>query len=395
MAAKMSGGNKRRAAAELAVEYGTGGSSFVAKEFGMSRNTIRKGIEEIKSGENIEDEFYMRGRLRATEKQPELESQIREILDGQSQADPQFKTNRLYTKLSIKEIRKQMIQQYGYAESDLPTERTLDTVINEMGYTVRSVEKTKPKKVIEETNEIFNALEELHSEAAEDGNTVRLSIDTKDKVKIGEFSRKGKTRVKTQAYDHDFGDETVLPFGIMNVKEKNVDIYLSDSKVTADFMVDALDDYWIRNGYSGSGKKLLLNADNGPENNSHRTEFIKRLVEFSIEHNTEIMLAYYPPYHSKYNPVERVWGVLEQHWNGALLDTKETVENYINTMTYDGRHPNVQFVDRVYETGIKVGKKAMVIYEKALDRLAGLEKWIVKISPQKCMDTLAFTDCFI
>ena len=97
------------------------------------------------------------------------------------------------------------------------------------------------------------------------------------------------------------------------------------------------------------------------------------------------VLAYYPPYHSKYNPIERVWGVLEQHWNGGLLDTTKTVEEYIKTMTYAGLHPTVKVIKRVYETGVKVGKKAMLIYENALERISGLEKWFVRISPLSVM----------
>ena len=62
-----------------------------------------------------------------------------------------------------------------------------------------------------------------------------------------------------------------------------------------------------------------------PENSSRRTQFIKRLEEFSIDYDVEITLLYYPPYHSKYNPIERVWGAVEKHWGGALLDTEETI----------------------------------------------------------------------
>jgi len=68
-------------------------------------------------------------------------------------------------------------------------------------------------------------------------------------------------------------------------------------------MVDRLIDYWESHGYVGSGKKLLLNQDNGPKNSSRRTQFIKRLEEFSIDYDVEITLVYYPPYHSKYNPI--------------------------------------------------------------------------------------------
>jgi transposase len=82
--------------------------------------------------------------------------------------------------------------------------------------------------------------------------------------------------------------------------------------------------------------RLSLDAkatDNGPENHSRRTQFMKRIVEFAQRHCINIRLAYYPPYHSKYNPIERTWGILENHWNGSILDEIDTVLNFARTMT--------------------------------------------------------------
>lgn len=392
---KLSGAQKRRAAAKIAILYDEpGGQRFATEASGMSRNTIRKGMQELESGELIEDQFSARGRKKSTVKLPKLGEHITEIFDSQSQADPKFQTSRLYTNVSIPELRKQLMKQYGYKEEELPCVRTLGNIANELKFTVKTVKKTKPAKKIEETDAIFEKLGELHQAAATDSETIRLSIDTKDRVKLGEYSRGGKTRANVKALDHDFGDEYVTPFGIMDVKEKTVDISLSETKVTADFMVDRLDEYWIAHGYSGGQKKLLINADNGPENSSSRTQFIKRMIQFSIDHNTEVTLAYYPPYHSKYNPIERVWGVLEQHWNGALLNDKETVVRYVQSMTYANHNPDVRLIDTKYQTGVRVPDCEMDIYKIALDRVSGLEKWFVRIVPSKCMETLAFTPCF-
>jgi hypothetical protein len=394
IAGVLSGSDRRRAAAKIAQEYGKGGQTFVAEELGMSRNTVRKGNREI-NGEDVEDEYYLRGRNRATDNLPGLESHIAAILDGQCQADPKFQTDRLYTNLSAKEVWRQLIKQYGYTEKVLPTVRTLNTIINELGYTLKTVKKTKPAKRVEETDQIFENLKEVHENAAKDDNIIRLSMDAKDKVKIGEFSRGGESRVEVDANDHDFGDKYATPFGIMDVKQQTTSIYLSMGKVTADFIVDTLEGYWESHGYSNStGKILLLNVDNGPECNSSRTQFIKRLVEFSIDNNTEVILAYYPPYHSKYNPVEHFWGVLERHWGGGLLDSVEAIEKYVRTTVYAGKHPEVKTVGAEYKSGVKLSAKVMQIYEKALDRAKGLEKWFVHIYPQQCMDALAFTDCF-
>jgi len=391
---RLTGRQKRESAAEIALEYGIGGQTFVAEEFRMSRNTVRKGVHEIESGEKIEDRYDQRGRKKTTEKLPELENQIRTILDSQSQADPKFQTDRLYTDLTIEEIRRQLIKQFGYADDILPTSRTLCTIVNELKYTVKTVKKTEPIKKVEETELIFENLKRVHEEAAKDDNVVRLSGDAKDRVKVGDFSRGGKSRVEVKAYDHDFGDEYITPYGIMDVKTQETDVFLNETKATADFIVDSLIDFWVSHGYAGSGKRLLLNLDNGPENSSRRTQFMKRLIEFSIDYDVEITLAYYPPYHSKYNPIERVWGTLEQHWGGALLDSVETIKKYIETATYGQKHLSAQLVEAEYETGIKLNKKTMNIYEKAIERIEGLEDYFVRISPKRCKEVLPYRYCY-
>ncbi len=89
--------------------------------------------------------------------------------------------------------------------------------------------------------------------------------------------------------------------------------------------------------------------------------------------------CYYPPYHSKYNAVERTFGWLEQHWNGSLLDTVDTVLNFAQSLEFKGRRPVVKLVTQVYETGVKLSQKAMNELEKQFQRLPGLEKWFVEI----------------
>jgi len=108
---------------------------------------------------------------------------------------------------------------------------------------------------------------------------------------------------------------------------------------------------------------------------------MKRITEFVDEFRKIIQLAYYPPYHSKYNPVERVWGILEKHWNGSLLDTVETVLNFAKTMTWNGHHPVVKLIEDTYHTGVGLTKKAMDELEERFERLPGLEKWFVRIEP--------------
>jgi Rhodopirellula transposase DDE domain len=109
---------------------------------------------------------------------------------------------------------------------------------------------------------------------------------------------------------------------------------------------------------------------------------MKRLVEFAQTNQLEVQLAYYPPYQSKYNPIERVWAAFENHWNGSLLEEVDTAVQFAKTMTWNGKHPVVKVVTKTYQTGIKLTKVAMAVVESQFERLAGLSKWFVKMASQ-------------
>lgn len=188
-----------------------------------------------------------------------------------------------------------------------------------------------------------------------------------------------------KALDHDFQGqsiEKVTPFGIYLPQTDELFLYLTQSKVTSDFIVDCLGDFWASEGERFPAVTgLLLNLDNGPENHSRRTQFMHRITQFVDQYNLTLQLAYYPPYHSKYNPIERVWGHLEKHWNGALLDTLDTLLNFVHTFRFKQLQPAVNLIAKVYQTGVKLTQKEMNQLEQRLDRLPALEKWFVRISP--------------
>ncbi|WP_320045485.1 transposase [uncultured Desulfobacter sp.] len=169
------------------------------------------------------------------------------------------------------------------------------------------------------------------------------------------------------------------PFGIFLPAHDESYIYFTESNATADFMVDCLEDLWPMLKTRFKPHTIAINADNGPENNSRRSQFMKRLVNFAIRHEVSICLIYYPPYHSKYNPVERLWGILENHWKGQLLDSVDKVVGLARTMTYNGIHPVAKLITKIYEKGVKIGEKAMERLEEMIERIRGIEKWAVDI----------------
>ncbi len=191
---------------------------------------------------------------------------------------------------------------------------------------------------------------------------MRLSIDCKATVKIGEYSRGGKTRGDTQAADHDMGcEEKQVPFGIVEEDSGQLHLTFGSSFKTSDFIVDGLEDWWqaIPREKQAVMTHVQLKVDNGPKSSGVRTQFLKRMVEFTDTTGKIIQLLYYPPYHSKYHPIERCWGILEQHWNGAQLVDTATMLAWAKSMTWKGSHPVVKLSRRLYQKGVSLSRKTM------------------------------------
>ena len=201
-------------------------------------------------------------------------------------------------------------------------------------------------------------------------------------MNIGDFSRGGRNRVLTKAEDHDLGVDTKLtPFGFFLPQYNDYFLFFTESPVTSDFIVDRLEEIWPQLKEKYGVSRLTINSDNGPENSSSRTQFIRRLVEFAEKEQVQIQMAYYPPYHSKYNPIERLWAVYENHIRGDIMDSIETTMKFAKTMTYNGVRPIVELVENIYKHGVKLTKKEMERYEMFVHRLTGLEKWFMTIYP--------------
>ena len=380
-AKKLKGSDRRQFMAEVVIGLGVGGQTLAERELGWNRRTIRKGIEELKSGQAFIDGRSRSGRKKIETKLPNILEDIKSIVEPKSQTDPSFKSTRLYTRITSEEVRRQLIVQSGYQEEELPSSETIRRKLNDLGYSLKRVLKSKPQKKIAETEAIFEQMEKINREADEDAKTLRISLDAKVGVKVGEFDRGGKTRVKTEGLDHDFGAETTLiPYGIFLPEQNELFLYFVSSKLTADCIGDILESWWesVKHRFSEI-EKLVINQDNGPENHSRRSQFMQRMIDFTESSKLNIQLAYYPPYHSKYNPIERCFGWLEKHWNGSLLDTVETVLNFAKTLTFRGKNPVVKLIEKVYETGVKLTKAGMKEVEARIHRLPNLKKWFVEI----------------
>ena len=145
-AASLKGHHRRLFIARTVKQLGPSGQRRAERELGWNRVTIRKGTHELESGFICLDAFAARGRKRAEDHLPTPLDASREIVDGQRQHEPQFRSKRWYTRLSATEVRRQLIAQKGYTDDQLPPSQTITTKLNELGYFPKKVAKTKPQK---------------------------------------------------------------------------------------------------------------------------------------------------------------------------------------------------------------------------------------------------------
>jgi transposase len=198
----------------------------------------------------------------------------------------------------------------------------------------------------------------------------------------------GKTRTDSagevpKGWDHDPpAKQKLTPYGILMVATGAL-MLLFGSHDTSDAWVDALRLWWTEVGPGlGAIKRLVIYLDNGPNNSGRRTQFLKRMVEFVDWSGLEVRLVYYPPYHSKYNPIERCWSALEQKWNGALLNCWEVVLRFAQRMRWKRSHPTVKRLDGEYADGVRVPAKEMKAIEARLERSTTLPKYDITIKPK-------------
>lgn len=173
----------------------------------------------------------------------------------------------------------------------------------------------------------------------------------------------GKTRThadgkSAQGWDHDPPAERKwTPLGILMVAAGAL-LLIFGTQETSDFWVDGLKLWWLQvKGGLGHIRYLVIYLDNGPNNSGSRTQFLKRMIEFADWSGLRIRLVYYPPYHSKYNPIERCWSSLEHKWGGALLNALKVILQHALRMTWKGQHPTVKRLHGHYPGGVRIPKK--------------------------------------
>ena len=372
---------KMKMIGSLAVDIGKRCISALSKIFGLSRITIRKAIKIFENKVFYKKEIETRGRKKLIEKYSSLKEDITKVIENYLSTDPRFKTEKQYVNMTVKEIKKQLIETGKYQENSF-SNSSLNNILNSMDYGLKKVQKTKPLKKIEETDAIFDNVNKKKEEGFKDNKMVMISIDTKDKVLLGPFSRNGKNRIQIEAVDHELTNDCLIPFGILDLKNNTPYFFNYTSKPTSLDLVDCIEEFFEEQYLNKDISKLMIFLDNGPDNSGVRTIFLSGLINIAKKYNIQIELVYYPPYHSKYNPVERLWARLEKIWNGFLLETKEVCLSFMKNLTWRNTKSVTKLKEVKYEKGLTINKKKMKMLEdKYITRTDGIKKWSVLITP--------------
>jgi hypothetical protein len=159
-------------------------------------------------------------------------------------------------------------------------------------------------------------------------------------------------------------------------------LFFTSGCKTSDFIADGLTLWWReRKGELSRIRNIVINMDNGPECNGHRSQFLLRMTEFARDTGLNVRIVYYPPYHSKYNAIERYWAGLEKSWNGHLPGTVDVVMNRAANFVWKGIRASVKLLDAIYEKGIRVIGKARKKLEQCLFRSETLPSYDITFRP--------------
>lgn len=355
--------DRRRYAGLEALKYGYGGRVYIARVLGCSRNTVSKGAREV-SGlpqQAVEERIRQPGGWRKSYEEtwgPELDEKFLTVLREHTAGDPMDDQVR-WTNLTQDQIARALQKEHGVRVS----RHVVRQLLKKHNYRRRKAQKKQPlKAVIHHRNEQFENLSRLVAEFTAAGNPV-ISLDTKKKEYLGNFYRPGKlyTRETLHTYDHDFysyADGVIIPHGIYDVQRNEGYLHLGTSHDTSEFACASLRYWWLTYGrhHYPQATALLILCDGGGSNSSRQYLFKQDLQALADEVGITIRVAHYPPYCSKYNPIEhRFFPHVTRACQGIIFTSLDVVKALMEkTCTATGLRTFVHIIDTVYATGRKV-----------------------------------------
>jgi hypothetical protein len=362
--------HRRRYGAIEALKIGYGGVAYVARVLSMSRRTIYTGIRELEQMGNDDPQNPQRpsgdaervrrpggGRAPITERKPLLKSVLHEVLEVHSAGSPTDERVR-WTDLKPLQLAQRLLE-HGIEVS----RNTAADLLDRAGFRRRALCKELITGQVDPQarDQQFRHIAALRRLARQRGIPV-LSIDTKKKEPLGTLHRPGQcySTAPQAVFDHDFShlaDARLVPHGVYDVQANVGFITLGTSRETSAFVCDAIALAWedlFSTMYPDAAEVILL-CDCGGANAARSLRFKEDVIELARRLGLRVRIAHYPPYTSKWNPIEhRLFSQVERAWSGVMLDSPETALKTVeNTRTKTGLRVTARILDKAYEIGRK------------------------------------------
>ena len=347
-------------------ELGYGGKTAISIATGLSRNTIRKGFEDINSNEIIPTKSLIRqpggGRKKSIDKYPKMEKELLEILDPKIRGEPE--SSLLWTCKSLRNLSSEL-KTKGYNVSH----RVVGEILKELGFSLQGNRKTDEGKGHHDRNEQFYFIHNKVKEFQQDKAPV-ISVDTKKKELVGNFKNNGRewhvkgNPEKVNVYDFPSQSKgKAIPYGVYDITANKGWVNVGVTNDTAKFAVHSIRMWWYEMGqfsYSNA-TKLLITADGGGSNGSRVKLWKTELQELANELKMDISVCHFPPGTSKWNKIEhRLFSYISKNWRGKPLISFEVIIKLIaSTKTKKGLIVKSNLDKREYPKGVKISNEEL------------------------------------
>lgn len=375
--ATLSEKDRRRYAGSEALRYGLGGRSYIAQVLGCSRRTVSRGAKEVSQLSGAEVDRRIRrpgaGRKSYQEQCPDIDDAFLQVLQDHTAGDPMDDQVR-WTNLTLGQIAALLYTDHGMNVSKFVVRKLL----RQHHYRRRKAQKRQTMKAVKHRHEQFENIQRLKDAYEATGNPV-ISMDTKKKELLGNFYRDGHlyTLEERRAYDHDFksfATGVIIPHSLYDLRLNVGYVQLGTSHDTSEFACDSFRTWWFTYGclHYRQATSILVLCDGGGSNSSRHHIFKQDLQALADEIGVEIRIAHYPPYCSKYNPIEhRLFPHLTRACQGVLFTSMDVVKHLMEkTRTQKGLKVFVHVLDKVYQTGRKATEafkqKMSIIHDEIL-----------------------------
>lgn len=373
-------------AANEAMSFGFGGLSMVQRACGLSRQTIARGIEELRTGKALQPGRMRRagaGRKAVTASNPKLLEALNGMIEGDTRGDPQSPLR--WVCKSTRAIA-QALERAGHPVSHVKVMQLL----HEQRYSLQSNRKTEEGADHPDRDAQFRYISEQVKKYLRQGLPV-ISVDTKKKELVGDYENKGRqwlpTKRPIKVQGHDFPGPQVpraYPYGIYDIGRNEGFVNVGTDHDTSAFAVASIRGWWRAEGSRlyGKAKRILITADGGGSNGWRLRLWKLELQKFADETGLRVAVCHFPPGTSKWNKIEhRLFSFISSNWRGEPLRDYETIVNLIaRTTTAKGLKVRCRLDRRKYPTGRKVSNDEMKRLKLVRDKFHG--EWNYVIQPR-------------